>query len=168
MNNKVKFCIAESFVLLSFSYAADGYPIPSLLCACIAVGMAICSNSLMLYRKKFIWILAYSILQMMVVRFSSLEAQVPVLPFLIICNTSFSYLWMEKDFADIKDMMQGIVTVMLALYFLAFVFGDARFSFLETLLYIALIFAPIVSLYLYKCAKAILTIKSFVNTTMMR
>ena len=166
MTNKMKFMLSEGMMLLSFSYGADGHLLPAIIASLIGVGIATHTNAKECLYKHYVAILSICVLQLSVAHFSILFEEVPVIGFLIVCNTIFSFLWMDADFEVIDDMMKLIVAVMLMIYCIAFITPVARFPFVDLFLYISFIFIPITILYVIKCFRDVYKdTNDFENTT---
>lgn len=169
MTNKMRFMLSEGMMLLAFSYGADGYFLPAIAASVVGVVIALYDSAIESLTRRFVSILAVCALQLTVVHNSILIDEVPVIGFLIVCNTIYAYLWMDADFEVIDNMMKSIVSMMLLIYCIALITPNARFPFIDLMLYISFIFMPITILYVIKCIKDVyIEAKDLENHTQLR
>ena len=164
MNTKTKFYLSEGLMMLAFAYGSEGRILASIMTSITATLIAINANSFEVFKRKVGYILIAIILEICLIQYSSLLNEVPTLIFLITCNTSCAFLWIESEYESIEGVMKLNLAIMALLYTFNIMLSHARFNFTDMFLFISLIFLPLVFGFIYKCIKEILSVIDFDNS----
>lgn len=165
MTNKMKFYLSESLMLLAFAYGSEVKILASIMCAIMSVFVAINANSIKAFKRKVGYILITLLIEVVLLQFTGLLKEVPTLLFLITCNTTSAFLWIESDYESIEGAMKLNVLGMTLLYILNLIVNNARFAFLDMFVFISLIFMPLVCTFTYKTFKELFGSDDFENIT---
>ena len=165
MTNKMKFYLSQSLMLLAFAYGSEARILASIMCAIMSVFVAINANSIKAYKRNVGYIVITLLIEAVLLQFTGLLKEVPTLLFLITCNTTSAFLWMETDYDSIAGAMKLNVFVMTLLYILNLIVNNSRFAFLDMFVFISLIFMPLVLCFTYKTIKELFGSDDFENIT---
>ena len=164
MTNKMKFYLSQALMLLAFAFGSEVKVLASIVCASTSILVAINANSIQAFKRNVGYILITLLIEVSILQFTNLLVEVPTLLFIITCNTTAAFLWLESDYDSLEGVMRLNILVMTLLYILNIIINTSRFPFLDMFIFISLIFAPIVLCFTYKTSKELKASYDFENT----
>lgn len=151
MTYKQKILAQYGLLLLGYAYALREETIPSILCAIVAVILAIVTHSLSGLKRRMGQVLYGTLLICIFLSALQMTFRVPLLPFLSLCNMMVSALLMESS----RKLKQTILQYH-RLSFVVLLLLQWLFPFTYTLynvLYVCFLFLPLCVIYRFQILK---------------
>jgi len=152
MKQEQRLLMNEGLMVLGFAYAIDGYHVPALIAGVIGL-MTAWKDHEEQGRKYAYPILCVSFMELIIIRFTSLNSIAPAAGILTVLNTAVCFLWMDSPFAVMDRIMKVMMTVMLVMYIITMIIPSMDIGFIDAIVYISLIFLPMTFSYILRCMK---------------
>lgn len=142
MNQKDRLLLNTGFIFFGFGFAMNDHVVMALLCACIAVMIAITSHSVHVLLSHLSEIIPAYITELICIRFSIPVASIPLIRLLSLAVLISAACWMDSSEKVVGGVMKGMTGVMLLFYVLSFCLKETAYGTGNTCLLITLIFLP--------------------------
>ena len=149
MRQREKFNISLGLMLLAYGYAVTGYALPSLVCGISAAVIAVCSHSIRCLRSHMLWILSFSLIEIIVIRALAIDHNLPTLSALTLCNAVFASCSCDSSYRTIHSTLRIQLICLLAFLLAVLILPASWLIFLMPVLTVSRMLECVLVLFIF-------------------